>query len=470
MVIFPGWAAEKPWNHGDLQVSSNHLYLCHEDGKPFFWLGDTGWLMPERLDRDEVAYYLKRCADAGYNVVQIQVINGIPAFNAYGQMSMPYGFDFSKIDNPGTYGYWDHLDYIIDIAERNGIYIGMVCIWGGMVKAGMMNEDQAEKYGTFLANRYKDRPNVIWIMGGDVQGNIHPEVWDKLAHTIKGIDKKHVMTYHPRGRHTSAQWFADRDWIDFHMFQSGHRRYNQRMGNKEYPIKEGTEEDVWMYIDSTRVYAPLQPVLDGEPSYEDIPQGLHSDEEPRWSAKDVRRYAYWSVFAGSCGHTYGHNAIMQFVRPGVNGSYFADGVAKPWYKALDDDGYNQMKYMKALMLTFPYFERIPDQGCIRDNGERYDRLIATRGHDYILVYNHTGRPMEIVTDNITGKRVKKWWMDASSGSLTYLGEAQSGTVFYQPTEKTDGVLIIADADKKYLLPESVNIINTIPLQQKDLTE
>jgi hypothetical protein len=26
----------------------------------------------------------------------------------------------------------------------------------------------------------------------------------------------------------------------------------------------------------------------------------------------VRRYAYWSVFAGSCGHTYGHNAIMQF--------------------------------------------------------------------------------------------------------------------------------------------------------------
>ncbi len=80
-----------------------------------------------------------------------------------------------------------------------------------------------------------------------------------------------------------------------------------------------------MYVDSATVRQPLRPVLDGEPNYEDIPQGLHSDLEPRWNDLDIRRYAYWSVFAGSCGHTYGHNAIMQFVRPGVNGAYFADG-------------------------------------------------------------------------------------------------------------------------------------------------
>lgn len=75
----------------------------------------------------------------------------------------------------------------------------------------MMDEQQAVAYGTFLANRYKAKPNVIWIMGGDVQGDIRPEVWDSLARTIRSIDKNHVMTYHPRGRHTSAQWFADRE-------------------------------------------------------------------------------------------------------------------------------------------------------------------------------------------------------------------------------------------------------------------
>lgn len=460
---------EKPWKHGGLKVSDVGPYLSHADGTPFFWLGDTGWLLPQRLDRDEAAYYLKRCGEAGYNVVQIQVINGIPAFNVYGQMSMPDGFDFSNINRPGVYGYWDHMDYIIDMAERNGIYIGMVCIWGGMVKAGMMDEQQAVAYGTFLANRYKDKPNVIWIMGGDVQGDIRPEVWDSLARTIRSIDKNHVMTYHPRGRHTSAQWFADREWLDFHMFQSGHRRYNQRMGNKNYPIQEGTEEDSWMYVDSTRVYDPVRPVLDGEPSYEDIPQGLHGADEPRWSARDVRRYAYWSVFAGSCGHTYGHNSIMQFVRPGVNGAYFADGIAKPWYKALDDDGFNQMVHLKRLMLAFPYYERVPDRSAIRDNGVRYERLIATRGKDYLLVYNHTGRDMNVDLSKISGRKHRAWWMDAASGAVKHIGEVGKD-MRYKPDGDADGVLIVTDVKSAYLTPETTSLMSLPQPEVRDLTE
>ena len=134
-----------------------------------------------------------------------------------------------------------------------------------------------------------------------------------------------------------------------------------------------------MYVDSAWSYKPVKPILDGEPSYEDIPQGLHDAHEPRWNDRDVRRYAYWSVFAGACGHTYGHNAIMQFVRPGVPGAYFADGMKKAWYQALDDPGYQQMKYLERLMLAMPYFERVPDQSIILDNGEKYERLIATRG-------------------------------------------------------------------------------------------
>ena len=75
---------------------------------------------------------------------------------------------------------------------------------------------------------------------------------------------------------------------------------------------------------------------------------------------------------------------MQFIKPGVGGAY---GAKKPWYDALNDPGYNQMKYLKNLMLTFPFFERVPDQSVIAgQNGERYDRAIATRGNDYLMVY------------------------------------------------------------------------------------
>lgn len=450
---------EKPWDHGRLCVSADGKYLCHADSTPFFWLGDTGWLLPERLNRDEAAYYLKRTAAEGYNVVQIQVINAIPSVNYYGALSHPRGWDMTAVDSLSGYGYWDHLDYIVDQAAREGIYVGMVCIWGGMVKGGQMNEDQARVYGEFLANRYGGKPNIVWIIGGDIQGDVKMPVWNALAETIRKEDPGHLMTFHPRGRTTSARWFNSRPWLDFNMFQSGHRRYGQRMGNKEYPIPDGTEEDSWMYVDSARVHLPLKPVLDGEPSYEDIPQGLHDGNEPRWNDKDIRRYAYWSVFAGSAGHTYGHNSIMQFVRPGIEGAYFADGESKPWWRALDDPGRKQMKHLKHLMLAFPYYTRVADSLIVHDNGVRYDRLLATRGKDYLMVYNHTGRQMKIDLTRISGKEKSIWWLNPTGGALHYVGRYPDGVISLDsPAAEGDDLVVIAtDASAKYLTPEMTSI-------------
>ena len=463
--------AERPWAHGSLKVSDGGLYLQHEDGTPFFWLGDTGWLLPQRLDRDEAEHYLRKTAHDGYNVVQIQVLNGVPSFNRYGAMSHPDGWNLDAVSKPGEYGYWEHMDHIIDAAERNGIYIGMVCIWGGLVKGGYISEEQAVKYGKFLADRYKDKKNIIWIIGGDIQGNIKTEVWDALARSIKDNDPNHIMTFHPRGRTTSARWFADRDWLDFHMFQSGHRRYGQRMGNKDYPIPDDTEEDSWMYVDSVRKYQPVRPVLDGEPSYENIPQGLHGADEPLWNDKDVRRYAYWSVFAGSCGHTYGHNNIMQFSRPGIPGAYFADGIKKPWYVAIDDSGRLQMKYLKRLMLAFPYFDRVGDQSLVIDNGVKYDRIIATRGNDYALAYNHTGRPMKIDLSRISGAEKNVWTMNPSDGCLHYVGKTADRIFSHTPEPGKDVVLIAVDSRCRYLTPEMNEIPENLILNEnKDLTE
>ena len=302
-----------PWKNGKLVVSEEGRYLKHENGVPFFWLGETGWLMPQRLNRDEVSYYLNKCKDAGYNMVQVQVLNGVPSMNIYGQYSMTDGFKFKDINRKGIYGYWDHMDYIIKSAASRGIYIGMVCIWGTPVEQGLMNEKEAVAYGKFLAERYKDEPNIIWMIGGDIRGDNKTEVWDALANSIRSIDKGHLMTFHPRGRTTSATWFNDREWLDFNMFQSGHRRYGQRNGDGDYPIEENTEEDNWRFVEASQAKTPLKPVIDDEPIYEDIPQGLHDPNETRWNQHDVRRYAYWSVFAGSFGHSYGHNDIMQFI-------------------------------------------------------------------------------------------------------------------------------------------------------------
>ena len=461
---------QKPWDNGRLTVSDNQRFLMHENGTPFFWQGETGWLLPERLDRAEAEWYLQRCREEGYNVVQIQVIDGVPAINIYGQPSHPL-----PTAKATGYGYWDHLDYIVDLAQQNGIYIGMVAIWGGLVKAGKLSVDEARKYGTFLANRYKNKPNIIWFMGGDIQGDIKPEVWNALATSIKAIDKNHLMTYHPRGRYTSAKWWSKAAWIDFHTFQSGHRKYGQRMGNADYPIPDNTEEDNWMYVDSTWAYKPIRPVLDAEPSYEDIPMGLHDKNEPRWKACDVRRYAYWSVFAGSCGHTYGHNAIMQMLKPGYPTSYGDAGDVKTWYQGLNDPGFQQVKFLSQLILSLPYFDRIPDQSIIVENGKQYDRLIATRGNDYLLVYNYTSRNMKIDLTKIAGDRKNVWWMNAGTGNLRYLGEYESKVLTFRPHKNgfgvEDGVLIAIDAKKDYLKKDQVKIADrTLAGKARDLNE
>lgn len=440
----------KPWQNGRLCVSENHRFLVHENGRPFFWLGNTAWLLPERLTRDEADFFLNHDREAGFNVEQVQVLNGTPSFNIYGQRGNDADFDFKNASRPGVYGYWEHLDYIVEAAERNGIYIAMDCIWGSQLK--ILDAKKAAALGTFLGRRYRDKPNIIWMIGGDVRGDRGTEVWDALARAIKKEDKNHIMTFHPRGRTTSAWWFNDREWLDFNMFQSGHRRYGQRNGDGDYTIKDNTEEDNWRYVEMSTAKEPLRPVLDGEPSYEDIPQGLHGLTEPRWQASDVRRYAYWSVFAGSCGHTYGHNSVMQFYRQGVNAAY---GANKPWWEAVKDPGYNQMKYLKWLILTFPFTERVADQSVINGpEGERYDRLSATRGEDFLLIYNYSGRPMQIDLTRISGAEKDAWWMNPADGTLTYIGRFPNRITTFTPyvgyQKGADRVLIAMDATKKYI--------------------
>ena len=451
-LLFPTELSAQPWKHGELKVSDNHRYLQHADGTPFFWLGETAWLMPERLNRDEVGNYLSTCKANGYNVVQVQTVNGVPAFNIYGASSHPNGYDFSTIDQQG-YGYWQHMDYIIQTAQNNGIYVGMVCVWGNLVKSGKMDVEQAKAYGTFLANRYKDVPNIIWIIGGDVQGYVKTEVWETLARTIRAIDSNHLMTFHPRGRTCSATWFNEAEWLDFNMFQSGHRRYGQRNGDGDYTIAEDTEEDNWRYVESALALPTIKPILDGEPSYERIPQGLHDIHQPQWTASDCRRYAWWSVLAGSCGHTYGNNALMQFYRPGYKGAY---GCTTPWYEALNDPGFQQMHWVKDLFLKLPYFDRVPDQSVfVGTYGEKYNRPIASRGNDYIVAYTYSGSALTIDLTKISGKKKHAWWYSPVDGTLQDLGEFKNSkkqvfTPNLDDGKDTDRVLVILDAEKDYL--------------------
>ena len=90
-----------------------------------------------------------------------------------------------------------------------------------------MNADQAEAYAAFLAKRYADVPNIIWITGGDTRGSEAFEHWTRMGRTLRRLNPDKLITFHPFGRTTSIDYFPDEPWLDMHMFQSGHRRYDQ---------------------------------------------------------------------------------------------------------------------------------------------------------------------------------------------------------------------------------------------------
>jgi len=313
--------------------------------------------------------------------------------------------------------------------------MALVPVWGTNVKEGGVNTQQAESYARFLGDRYQDDDNVVWLNGGDIRGDDSTAVWQIIGSTLREMNPDKLITFHPRGRTSSTDWFHRETWLDFNMFQSGHRRYDQDTSANE---KHHYGEDNWRYVAYDYGLQPEKPTLDGEPSYEGIPQGLHDVSQPVWTDADVRRYAYWSVFAGACGFTYGHNSVMQMHQ--TTDTTTAFGSNEPWTSAIDAPGAAQMRHLRTLMLSRPFFERVPDQSLLAINGERYGYRAGTRGGDYAFIYTYNGGEVHVNMGKIAGERVKASWFDPRTGETQTIGnfENRGVQVFKAPVAERDG--------------------------------
>ncbi len=414
-----------------LSVAGRYLL---ENGKPFFWQGNTAWLI-QRLDSMECETYCAKLQEEGYNVIQIQVLNGISP-------------DFRTHD-------WNHLDQIVRIAARHHIYAALVPIWGGLVKAGRLSVDDAQEYGEMLSRRYGSQWNIVWMVGGDVPGSVSPEVWTALAEALDANDDLHLITYHPRGRTLSATWWNDAPWLDFHAFQSGHRRYGQSRDGKvsdgEF-LSPDEYEDNWHYVEKSYALND-KPVVDAEPSYEHIPQGLHDPKEPLWEAPEVRRYAWWSVLSGAFGHTYGHNAQMSFHDPTRSSGEGPYGCRQSWQSSLSDGGFLQMHWLRDLFLDLVNMGNLasvrPDQSLITDAGDHHRYIPVLRASNFLVAYNWTSRPFTLDLRRLAlrqGTALSAYWYSPSTGETVSVPDVKAETTEFRPlqpeAEGNDCVLVI----------------------------
>src|SRR6516225_1249019 len=116
-----------------LKISDNHRFIVREDGRPFFYLGDTAWELFHRLNREEADRHLNDRAAKGFTVIQavaIAELDGHTVPNPYGHLPLT-DLDPARPatqDGPGN-DYWDHVDDIVNRANELGLTIGFLPTW-----------------------------------------------------------------------------------------------------------------------------------------------------------------------------------------------------------------------------------------------------------------------------------------------------------------------------------------------------
>lgn len=446
-----------------LKISDNKHFIVKADGAPFFYLGDTAWELFHRLSREEADRYLKNRADKGFTVIQavaLAELDGLNAPNAYGYRPLVDN-DPTKPDvkDGAANDYWDHVDYIVKKADSLGLYLGFLPTWGDKwnkkwgVGPEVFTPQNAGSYGEWIGRRYKDAPNIIWIVGGDrpVENDVQKEIIRAMAQGLrKGDGGAHLITLHPTGGRGSSEVFHTDDWLDFNMRQNGHTpEFNPRY--------EQTRADY------DRM--PTKPVLDGEPIYEDHPISFKAKELGHSVAADVRRPLYWDLFTGAFGHTYGHHSVWQMWQ---SGRQPINNPLMPWFEAIDQPGAEQMQYGRRLIESRPFLTRIPDDSVIITAdpasavpGAGSKRFVATRDSEgsYAMIYVPAGRAFKVKMDKISGAKVKAWWFNPRNGKATLIGEFPNtgDRQFAAPDagENLDWVLVLDDVTRKFPPPGTV---------------
>lgn len=231
-------------------------------------------------------------------------------------------------------------------------------------------------------------------------------IYDALAKGITdgagGDAGKVLMSYHPPSTVVSTgAFYHDKPWMDFNLFQSGHR-------------------EVWLsYQNAAEDYArtPVKPTLESEPNYENHPI-RHKMENGVFNAWHVRSRAYWSVFAGGAGFTYGGNGIWQMDKAGQP-PFQATHANLSWDKAIDLPGAAQMKHLRRLVESRPFLSRVPDDSSVlvSPEGEKAERVQVTRGQDrgWAMYYVTSGQSLTPNLLDLKGPKINAWWFNPRDG-------------------------------------------------------
>lgn len=398
------------YKHGFLKISENKRGFCYSDGTPFFWLGDTLWSCPSRATTEEwkeiVAY---RCQQ-GFNIAQVNIL---PQHDCSGENDYRLPFDTGNelwnMEKLNT-SYFQALDEQMKVTAETGLFTAMVVLWFDYVpgtnptwqvhRKAEFTPELAAHYGRYIAARY-GAFGTCWLVTGDsdFENSAAISIYDSAANAIReALPYKPLMTAHLNGGLCTPENLEQKQWLDFHMYQSSHNKTSELVA-KKYSMELRSKETA-------------KPILNGEPIYEGI--GFHMEKESA-DRSFVRKTGWYSILSGgNAGITYGAHGMWGHHRQG-EAFLHSEAWHMPldWKFAIRFEGAEDYGRMKSFFESLPWLELEPSNEILDGDKEEHYIAAATKDQKLIVVYAKDCSCFDI---NLSGSfEYDASWFDPASG-------------------------------------------------------
>jgi len=448
---------------GQLTLSSNTRYLL-EDGRPFFWVGDTAWALALSLTRSDATTYLDDTAGRGFNVIQM-FTDARWALGSGNRTKMGYPVYDNKDPRQLNRNHFNHVGWVIDQASSRGIYT-VLCVGGPAIKAEYKEnapqyynllDTNAKRYtyGRKLGQFFRSRNDkIIWCLSQDEPFRSDPfkAGWDAMAEGIAdGVNGSTSDNFNGRANYATTL-------MTFHGTSS---TQNNASGYSQSELRNLPWLDLYATYANNKLLhdtalfnyglSPKKPAFEMETRYESRTNKF-SSWNSWWRARtdvygggsnyidgpETRAHIYQSYQAGHMGYTYGHDEIYKYT--------------SNWKSALSANGRRSMARAKAFYESIPWTKLTPDQSLITDGSANSGlwRIAAayTTDGQYETVYFPVGnvsRTIQFSRISSSHDNVEARWFNPSTGAYTTIGtfpRTANRKSFISPRNWTGAMLLL----------------------------
>jgi len=452
-----------------LKKSTNSRYLVDQNNKPFPILGRTAWFVIS-LSVNDYKTFISNTVSHGYNSIEMHVINhdpkgNHPPINGNGDIPFLKRLDGSDWNGSLVYtdttaqapdlttpneAYWKYVDGFLSYCESRGLEVFFFPAYVGYAGSnqGWMPElvangaTKSQAYGHWIANRYKNQKNIVWMLLGDM-GNFtaaEKEAEGALIAGLKSVAGQLSTEYSAE----SGPGQSSADQIDFGDQMTLNGAYT-------WTIKDMSIPTLGRIAYS---HNPVMPAyLLEEPYDEEGPDGNNYNPS---ATQPVRRFQWWGWLTTIGGYISGNGYIWPFSSPN-------------WKKHMDTQGTFDMGRLNSFIKSITWWKLVPSgldgmktlitAGGNNSSDSDYVAAAATREGTPLVAYIPPWHRGSITVDmTAMAGSTKASWYDPTKGNFINIAGSpfgNKGTHQFTPPGKNH----VGESDWVLLLEASGSIGN-----------